>query len=449
MNQHPDRIKRYVYFLTALALSCLPAGIQPSVAADWATSLPGHFGGHLKISGQLSHLPDDALLAAGGGRTLRDGIGELRLTWRHDFLDDFSFTVHYENLVSGGDSRSQQQAVGKSLPHLSDTAFFDDGVPEDDRRLFDLTGQLDEGNNRIWYHRLDRIFLSWRSGPVDIRAGRQAVTWGNGLVFNPMDLFNPFSPTDVVRDYKTGDDLLSVEINGTSRNLHLLYVPRRNPADHKISWDHSSLAAKYHFYLAGLEMDLMAGKHYRDMVVGTGLTGYLGPAAWRLDSVLTIPDDDDALWSGEKDHRADLSLIANIDRSWFWFKKNWYGFLELYYNGLMSDDYARDTALPYITERLKRGDLYNLGKLYATAMIQFEVHPLVNLYLTAIVNVNDPSGVLLPRLIYDITQNGQVTLGGSLNVGGHGTEYGGRDIPYTGLNNSPADTIYLRITRFF
>ena len=37
--------------------------------------------------------------------------------------------------------------------------------------------------------------------------GRQAVTWGNGLIFNPMDLFNPFSPVDIERDYKDFNEI--------------------------------------------------------------------------------------------------------------------------------------------------------------------------------------------------------------------------------------------------
>ena len=59
--------------------------------------------------------------------------------------------------------------------------------------------------------------------------GRQAVTWGNGLMFNPMDLFNPFAPSNTVRDYKMGDDLVSVRFNGEGgKELNLLYIPRRN-----------------------------------------------------------------------------------------------------------------------------------------------------------------------------------------------------------------------------
>jgi hypothetical protein len=447
-RHHLKRIFRY--FMAAAGLWGLSCGVGLTATNIWTGSIPGNVGGHLKIFGNLSRLPDDAWMAADDDRTLVDGAGELRLTWRNDFSKHLSFTAHYENRVSGGDTRSRQQDLLDRFPMLAQIVLFQPAAPEDDRRLFDLTGHLEENDDYIWYHRLDRFFLGWHEGAMDIRAGRQAVTWGNGQVFNPMDLFNPFAPTDVVRDYKTGDDLLSAEITRSWGNLHLLYVPRRDPADHSVSWDHSSLAAKYHFTtMTGLEIDVMAGRHYRDLVAGTGLAGYLGAAAWRLDTVLTIPDDDDTLWTDRKEQRPYLSVVANTDLSWFWFAKNWYGFLEIYYNGLMNDDYARDVAVPYISERLARGDLYSLGKLYAAAMVQFEAHPLVNIYLTAVTNLNDPSGVLLPRIIYDITQNGQITLGGSLNWGGEGTEYGGWEIPYTGFDTTPADTVYLRATRFF
>ncbi len=449
MKQRHKLRKSIIYSLSIALLLGLPGAVPATAADGWTESIPGNFGGHLRIYGSLSHVSDQAWLAIAGDQTLTDGAGELRLTWRNDFSQHLSLTLHYENRISGGETRSGRQAFLDRFPQFEPTGLFPQAAPEDDRRLFDLTDALDQDDDFLWYHRLDRLFVGWHTGSMDIRAGRQAVTWGNGLVFNPMDLFNPFAPTDVVRDYKLGDDLLSAEMTRSWGNLHLLYVPRRDPIDHSVSWDHSSLAAKYHITLSGLEMDIMAGRHYRDLVAGTGLTGYLGAAAWRLDAVVTVPDDDDALWTEEKDHRPYLSVVANADLSWFWFAKNWYGFLEIYYNGLMSDDYARDAAVPYIAGRLARGDLYSLGRLDAAATVQFEAHPLVNLYLTAITNLNDPSGVLLPRIIYDITQNGRITLGGSLNWGGHDTEYGGWEIPFTGLDTSPADTVYVRATRFF
>ena len=59
------------------------------------------------------------------------------------------------------------------------------------------------------------------------RIGRQAVTWGNGFLFNPMDLFNPFAPTQIDRDYKIGDDMIFTQFPlKQTGDLQLLYVPR-------------------------------------------------------------------------------------------------------------------------------------------------------------------------------------------------------------------------------
>ena len=123
---------------------------------------------------------------------------------------------------------------------------------------------------------------------------------------------------------------------------------------------------------------------------------------------------------------------------------------------LMSDGYARNTTVPYIIERLDRGDLTALGRLYAAGTLQWEMHPLVNIFLTTIVNLEDPSGVILPRLTYDISEDIRITLGGTLNRGGNGTEYGGWDFPFpvpaapgTSLSITPADTVYTWLTWYF
>jgi hypothetical protein len=54
------------------------------------------------------------------------------------------------------------------------------------------------------FHPAYRLALGIQPNWGLIRIGHQAVTWGNGLLFNPMDLFNPFSPSDIERDYKIG-----------------------------------------------------------------------------------------------------------------------------------------------------------------------------------------------------------------------------------------------------
>jgi hypothetical protein len=120
----------------------------------------------------------------------------------------------------------------------------------------------------------------------------------------------------------------------------------------------------------------------------------LGDAAWRLDGWTFLDDNDDY-----------LSLVANLDYSWVWFGKNFYGFVEYYFNGLGKDDYQDAVLDPAITERVARGELFTLGRNYLSGHIQLELHPLFKVFVTSINNVEDPSGILQPYAAWDITQN--------------------------------------------
>lgn len=314
---------------------------------------------------------------------------------------------------------------------------------EDDRRFFDLTKTIHEDDCCILYHRLDRLFLTLLAKWGVVSIGRQAVTWGNGLLFNPMDLFNPFAPTDIERDYKVGDDLVSTQFSVNKiGDFHLLYVPRREPASGDVKWNQSSLAGKLHFAWGTTEFDIMAAKHYKDAVAGIGSTGYLGNAAWRLDGVLTFLDDN-------RDKNGYLSLVANMDYSWVWWAKNFYGFVEFFYSGLGEDDYTDALSDPDISERLDRGELFTLGRTYVSGHIRVELHPLFNVYLTVINNLVDPSGILQPRAVWDIFEDFGITFGGNIYYGRRGTEYGGFKIPGTNFLNKAPDSIFLWLTYYF
>ena len=201
----------------------------------------------------------------------------------------------------------------------------------------DLTDIIKEEDSWFLAQRLDRLYIALLGEHGSLRIGRQAITWGNGFVFNPMDLFNPFPPTAIDRDYKVGDDMINAQYSLKQfGDLQLLYVARRNPDNDEVEFDQASLAGKLHFALGTNEFDVLAAKHFEDHVIGAGSRGYLGNTAWRLDTTWTFLDDGDDY----------LSLVANMDYSWVWFKKNFYGFVEYYYNGLGKNDYANMVRHP-------------------------------------------------------------------------------------------------------
>ena len=138
-----------------------------------------------------------------------------------------------------------------------------------------------------------------------------------------------------------------------------------------------------------------------------------------------------------------FSFVANLDYSWLWGGKNFYGFFELFHNGLGRSHYFNAFLDENITDRISRGEMFTIGKNYLSAMVQCEVHPLFNVYCTIIENFEDPSGILLPRAIWDITQNMQLIIGGTIFHGSKGTEFGGIDLPGTGMVLKTADSAFI------
>ncbi len=415
-----------------------PGTSRASEAGASDKQLFAELGGHVRGRGSVSWEDHESIYRTVETGPYFNGSGEFRLKNGVFFEHWGYFETHYEAVLSGGDVWRTQ----KSLEQLYPTQFkVVAGPPDDDLRVMDLTSVIDEDDDYILYHRLDRLSLTLQPEWGTVRIGRQVLTWGNGLLFNPMDLFNPFAPTDVERDYKVGDDMVTTQF-GANRigDLQFLYVPRRDPVDRDVAWDASSVAGKWHCSVGTTEFDLMGARHCRDYVAGLGSTGYIGDAAWRADATWTVLNGD------EDDF---LSVVANIDYSWMWWEKNLYGLIEFYYNGLGSDAYSEAYVDPDIGERLERGELFTLGRAYLAGEIQVELHPLFNAYLTVINNLGDPSGILQPRAIWDMTQNVQVTFGGNIYYGAPGTEYGGFEIPDTDLLIEPQDSAFLWLSYFF
>ncbi|MCG8618709.1 MAG: hypothetical protein MI802_21015 [Desulfobacterales bacterium] len=438
----PNRQKISTVFLLVFAIIAWSAAV--SLSAE-ISSPETEWDGHLKLYSRALFPRAGSAYEAAGLSPNYDGFAEFRVNNRTFFGDALYTEVHYETLFGGGGTRRDGEELKSRYPALFPDGLF--GPPDDDRRFFDLTGTLNDDKDTMGYHRLDRAMVAFTPAWGEVRLGRQAVTWGHGFTFNPMDLFNPFSPTDLERDYKTGDDLILVQFPVNTLNveldLELIYVARREADTGNTSLDENSIGAKVHFFVGETEADIMLTRHYEDIVAGAGAVGYLGGAAWRWDVTATFLHED------SRGRSAYLSGIINMDYSWIWLDKNWYGYLELYYNGLSDADYTDHFSDPALSDRLARGELFALGRWYLSGNLNLEVHPLLNAYLTPIVNLNDGSGALLPRAVYDWADNIRLTLSGSLSWGGSSTEYGGYPIPGTDFSSIPADSISGWINWYF
>ncbi len=436
--------------LAAAACGAGPAAARPvEPIAGEATepagpgSVDSRWGGHLKIRGSASRHDETSLYGLVESGTYLDGGTEARLTNRTFLTESLSGEIHYEVLASGGDTMEAEEALGRMLPDAPSTPFLQATGRDDGERFLDLAHSIRRRDGFRLRHRLDRLSLAWSSGRSSVRVGRQAVTWGNGLLFNPMDLVNPFAPTDIEREYKAGGDMVAARFPAwAGGEAEVIYVPRRAAAGGEPDWDRSTLAAKADLFRGTLELDLTGALHYGEEVVGIGAVGYVRDAAWRADAAWTFA-------GGPGSGDGFLSLAANVDYSWYWWGRNIYGFLELFYNGMGREDPVEALSRPGLMDRLGRGELFTLGRIYLAGHIRVEAHPLLNAYLTVIHNVEDSSGLVQPRAVWDASSDVRLTLGASVPYGGTGTEFGGFRIPGTGASSPASASIFLWAARYF
>lgn len=422
-----------IFRLIAIACVILAPSLSAGVETRW--------GGHLRGQGSLSMYDSDHVIALSGKNSGYADLGaDFRLTGLASFAAPITIEVHYEAGISGGDTRN---ALTRLFPVVPGASRFLAPVPTDETRFFNLTHV--EGDEKAWvyYHRIDRMAASWEGDRATIRMGRQALSWGNGMVFNPADLLNPFAPTDVIRDYKIGTDMVLFQTFGEwMTDLQVVLVPRRDPKTGNIEADQSSLAAKVRLEVLTAEWELLAARHYDETVIGAGRSGYLGQAAWRADALYTF-------FRKEADRPGYFTAVVNLDYSWVLGERNWYGLVELFYNGLGEQTPVDVPENPSLVERMTRGELYTTGEWYFAGQVRFEYHPLVNLYLSLIGNLSDGSILFQPRVTWDALQSLQVLIGADIPQGSDNTEYGGITDPATLRSTAPPYRIYGVVTWYF
>ncbi len=315
-------------------------------------------------------------------------------------------------------------------------------MASDNLRLMDLTHVISEDGNRALLHRLDRFSVDFTSERTVARLGRQAVSWGNGLIYTPMDIFNPFDPAAVDKEYKTGDDMIYAQyLRDSGDDLQGVWVVRRDQAG-DITEEVASLAAKYHGFVGMSEYDLLLPQHYDDTVFGLGGLRDIGGAIVRGD--LTLTD------TGEE---VIASAVASLSYSWMTAGHNISGILELFHSGFgqADGDYSPASlqSNPDLLARISRGELFTLGQNYLAASATVEVNPLWLLTPNLFLNLDDGSAFVQLVSSCDLRQNWQLLGALGVPVGPDGTEYGGIESGQPGKTLGTGPSLFLQLAWYF
>ncbi len=394
------------------------------------------FGGHVKYFYTYSDFSDNSVYSAVAD-PYRESLGNVRLKLESSH-GSWDGQLHY--VLNGLYSQDLANcAIRSGLAGRNCST-----LASDQSQLFDLSSVISDSDDSVLYHRIDRLVLVYSTKKLVTRAGRQAISWGNGMVYNPLDLFNPFPPDAIDTEYKSGEDMLYLQrLFNTGSDLQALYIPRRDPATGDVTSRQSALAGKYHWLGTSYELDVLAASNYGDTVAGAAYTGEWNENVVNASATLTRAEGE-SYWS----------VSANYNFSTILKGKNLTGFVELYYSGfgLSGKRHAVEDVVDQqaLFTRLLRGELFTIGKYYMATSALLEMTPLLNLNPILFVNLGDGSALLQFIGTYNLRQNFDFLAGFNLPMGAEGTEFGGLEASADdGKLLSPANTLFARLAWYF
>jgi hypothetical protein len=274
------------------------------------------------------------------------------------------------------------------------------------RRLVELQHTARAGDDFQALLEIDRLSVTWERPSFRLVVGRQAITWGVNYFWPALDLFAPFSPERIDREYKPGVDALRLTLPvGEFSQLEVVAAGQGNSLR-----DDGSVGGLARVHLGAADVGCMAGRFHGDTVAGGFLTADVRGTGVRGEVAFTDSGDSfDAVIHREHFWRAsagiDRQLTATLEVT-----------AELAWNGF---GVSRASAYPLVaaTDRVRRGEVNALGQHYAGASLSWQAHPLLSLVGAGLANLDDGSVLLLPHADWSLSDSLSAVFGGAFSIG--------------------------------
>jgi hypothetical protein len=276
-------------------------------------------------------------------------------------------------------------------------------------------------NATLWLDRLNITFvLPW----LDVIVGRQAITFGKAYFWNPLDVFLPFDPRQLDRDYKAGVDAVRLNIPfGEFTGLNLIGVLGSTVSTKllgdrgfalssgDLSWEGSALVARFYTTIGGFDLSLQAGKVYAGYQTGAGVVGELGPIEVRGEAAYFIVEETGPL---------PVPSLGSLRRSFF---SGVFGLGhrfantltlegEYLFNGLGDPRHLESAFL-----RVAASETLHAGQHLLGLMGSYEILPILTASLVWIFSFSDYSSLLQPGLALSLANEVDFVFGAMIGLG--------------------------------
>ncbi len=383
--------------LVVAALGCHQAGAAPIVEADsWSLDIAGDVKTftYSAFPYEWYLVPDEALESMGMEQEAlmpEEPLGQGALDGRLKAVlrlgEAFSLTTHAR---TGASYYSQALEAG---------AISLGSAGEGKAQVVDMSWQPVDATNYVVEGRVDRLVAKVSVPHVDIAVGRQPVSFGSSMMFTPMDLVAPFTPTDIDTEYKPGVDAARVDAY-FGLGGHVTAV-----AAYAGDWtlDETIMAVHGSYTFGVTDIGVLAAFSHAEPVFGLNAAGSIGAVGWQSEATVTLPEDEDPF------------VRATLGGFYSWYEGPSLS-AEFYYQSFGGADSTEYLAI-YDSARFARGEVWAAGRYYGAVTLSYELTPLINVAAFSVVNITDPSAMIGPSLSWSAADNVELAAGAFFGAG--------------------------------
>lgn len=257
---------------------------------------------------------------------------------------------------------------------------------------------LREGREFFWRHEIDRALVAFHPDWGRATVGRQAIGFGRGRLFSAVDVFAPFSPAEVDREWRRGVDAARAEYRLTDT------MSAEGVAAFGETWNQSAVLGRVRGHSGPADGELLLGKRGRDLMAGFVTSATWLDAAFHAEAAFfrtpeRQPEDRDLLvakgLAGASymfDIGDGLNLLGEYHYSGF---------------GIKNPKDAVDVlaANRRLRERFERGDSQTLGRHNVGLQASYPATEDVSAAMLFLVSARDGSGLASPSAVWDVRHN--------------------------------------------
>jgi hypothetical protein len=315
-------------------------------------------------------------------------FGEMRFDAIFRINREIQLDVAYDNRLTWSSGTSS--GISAALPSNAPGPY----------RIWQLGGVTVQTSKFVDYNELDRASFVYQTGKTNLTIGRQAVGWGRGTIFSAVDIFAPFTPLEINREWRRGVDAARADIK-ISDTASVDMVTAWGP-----SWDQSALGIRLRGFWGPVDAELLFAKRATDYMYGVTSSAAIGDfEAHGEFAVFQTPGDvpSPGLFG---DHsmvpKAVLGLSNNFDIG-----AGLKILLEYHYSGFGASDPKQlpaRLATPAFSNRVQRGDTQILGRQALALQAAYTFNERWSATFEVLQSLTDLSGVLLPSVSWDFTE---------------------------------------------